>query len=83
MTFLRLSALAAAHGTSVDEFAGPWLDSLFRVSPPPPSLTEEERRAAFEEWMRVVESRADRYPPGFVLDDSRESMYRERLDAQL
>jgi hypothetical protein len=34
-------------------------------------------------WKRDAESRAGRYPKGFVLDDSRETLYREREDAQL
>ncbi len=29
----------------------------------------------FDAWMADVQARANRYPPGFVMDDSRESMY--------
>jgi hypothetical protein len=34
-------------------------------------------------WMKEVEARADRYPPGFVLDDSYEAIYGERENSQL
>ena len=34
-------------------------------------------------WKWDAESRASRYPPEFVLDDSRETLYREREDSQL
>ena len=29
----------------------------------------------FDAWMAAVEARAGRYPRGFVMDDSRESIY--------
>ena len=35
----------------------------------------ETRQSAFEEWIKRIESRAGRYPPGHVLDDSRESIH--------
>lgn len=38
-------------------------------------LSPAEREQRFGEWMREVEGRASRYPPGFVADDSRESIY--------
>ena len=34
-------------------------------------LTVESRLQALDEWQRDIESRADRYPPGFQLDVSR------------
>jgi len=39
--------------------------------------------AELDAWKRDAESRAERYAPGFVLADSRETPYREREDAQL
>ena len=50
---------------------------------PPLPLTGDAWLAELEAWKRDAESRAGRYPPGFVLDDSRETIYREREDAQL
>jgi hypothetical protein len=49
----------------------------------PQPLTGDAWRAELEAWKRDAESRVGRYPPGFVLDDSRETVYREREDAQL
>ena len=40
----------------------------------------EGRRIALNEWMTLVRQRADRYPPGFVADDSRESIYGGRRE---
>jgi antitoxin (DNA-binding transcriptional repressor) of toxin-antitoxin stability system len=55
---------------------------LARIVPPP----AEPARAGegvgrdawlrqFNDWMRDVDARADRYPAGFALDDSREGIY--------
>jgi len=86
-TFRRLSERAAALNVSVDDFVKPALDRLAEtgaplVEPPLP-LTGDAWRAELEAWKRDAESRAGRYPQGFVLDDSRETIYREREDAQL
>lgn len=43
-----------------------------------PPLPSQEWRRAFEAWMTDVQARAGRYPPGFVIDDSRESIYEGR-----
>ena len=86
--FRRLSELAASLNIPVDAFALPALRRLVdetdaaRLETPLP-LTGEAWQAAMEEWRRAAASRAHRYPPGFVLDDSRETIYREREDAQL
>ena len=40
---------------------------------PPDTYDEWKRR--LDEWMAIVDARADRYPPGFQADVSRESMY--------
>jgi hypothetical protein len=54
------------------------------AAPPdvPTVLTGEAWRQAFDALTREVQARADRYPPGFVLDDSRETMYFGREDEQ-
>jgi hypothetical protein len=36
-----------------------------------------EWKANFDAWMANVQTRFNRYPPGFVLDDSRERMYED------
>jgi hypothetical protein len=86
-TFRRLAARAAALNVSVDSFVQPLLERLAELgssAPEPPApLTGDAWRAELEAWKRDAESRSDRYPPGFVLDDSRETLYREREDAQL
>jgi antitoxin (DNA-binding transcriptional repressor) of toxin-antitoxin stability system len=46
-----------------------------------PAIVEQQRQI-FDAWMKTVEAAADRYPPGFVLDDSYQAMYGEREDAQ-
>ena len=40
----------------------------------PLPLTGDAWRAELEAWKRDAESRADRYPSAFVLDDSRETI---------
>ena len=86
-TFRRLAAKAAALNISVDELVQPALDRLAETdtSSPEPSLplTGDAWHAELDAWKRDAESRAGRYPPGFVVDDSRETIYREREDAQL
>jgi hypothetical protein len=87
-TFRQLSARAAALNISVDDLVKPALDRLAETGtsapePPPSPLTGDAWRAELESWKRDAESRAGRYPPEFVLDDSRETIYREREDAQL
>jgi len=86
-TFRRLAARAAALNISVDDLVQPALDRLAETgtSPPEPPLplTGDAWHAELNAWKRDAESRAGRYPPGFVLDDSRETIYREREDAQL
>jgi len=86
-TFRRLAARAAALNISVDDLVQPALDRLAETgtSPPEPPLplTGDAWHAELDAWKRDAESRAGRYPPGFVLDDSRETIYREREDAQL
>jgi hypothetical protein len=86
-TFWRLAARAAALNVSVEDLVKPVLDRLAEGGSPAPELPlplgGDAWQAELEEWKRDAERRAGRYPPGFVLDDSRERMYRERDDAQL
>ena len=86
-TFGRLTARAAALNICVDDLVQPVLDRLAEdgtsTLEQPGPLTGDAWWAELEAWTRDAESRAGRYPPGFVLDDSRESIYRERDDAKL
>ena len=87
-TFRLLSERAAALNVSVDSLILPALERLIHKPSADPSeatlpLTGDAWRKEFEAWRRDAENRAGRYPPGFVLDDSRETMYREREDRQL
>lgn len=86
-TFRKLAAKAAALDISVDELVRPALTRLAGADTsapePSPPLTGDAWQAELDAWKRDAEGRAGRYPPGFVLDDSRETLYREREDAQL
>jgi hypothetical protein len=84
--FQRLAARAAALDISLDELVQPALERLAENSNPAPEpslpLIGDAWLAELNAWKRDAESRPDRYPPGFVLDDSRATIYREREDAQ-
>ena len=86
-TFRRLTERAEANNISVDDLVTSALERLAEagtpVPEPPSPLTGDAWQAEIEAWKQDAESRAGRYPPGFVLDDSRETIYREREDAQL
>jgi antitoxin (DNA-binding transcriptional repressor) of toxin-antitoxin stability system len=79
-----LQALAAGEEFLVTDAGRP----VARIVAPPLSISEEPMTAdqwqkGFDAWMKEVEARADRYPPGFVLDDSYEAIYGERENGQL
>jgi hypothetical protein len=86
-TFRRLSERAAARNISVDDLVKPALDRLAEggtpASGPSLPLTGDAWRTELDAWKQDALSRAGRYPPGFVLDDSREAIDREREDTQL
>jgi hypothetical protein len=80
-TYERLARRAADEQTTVDVLVEPVLNQLAG----PVAAKDREQTSpngdplkAFEEWMAHVKTRADRYPPGFVVDDSRESIYAGR-----
>jgi len=77
-TFRRLSERAATLNISVDELVKPALDRLAGSPSPEPvrPLTAEAWRTELEAWKRDAVTRAERYAPGIVLDDCRETMYR-------
>ncbi len=86
-TYRRLAARAAALNISVDDLVKPALDRLAEADTtagePPLPLAGDAWWAELEAWKRDAKDRAGRYPPGFVVDDSRETIYREREDTQL
>ena len=72
-TYAELSAQAAARQLSVEQYV---LPLLAQAKPEPQlPLAGAAWDAAIEELEREARSRADRYPPGFRVDDSRETMY--------
>ena len=81
-TYERLARKAVAKNTTVDDFVGPLLERLAETEPASavqlPLRTAAEREKALSEWMAQVQKRAGRYPAGFVVDDSRESIYQGR-----
>ncbi len=85
-TFQRLAERAAALNISVDALVESAVNYVAKYGPyppdPPPPLTGDAWQANWEAMKQEAESRADRYPPRFVVDDSRETIYGERLDAQ-
>jgi hypothetical protein len=46
-----------------------------RIEQAPNELPYEEWKRRFDAWQIDVAARADRYPPGFAADVSRESIY--------
>ena len=86
-TFQRLVAKAATLNISVEDLVKLALDQIAETdtSSPEPSLplTGDAWHAELDARKRDAETRVGRYPQGFVLDDSRETIYREREDAQL
>ena len=81
-TYERLARKAVAQNTTVEDFVEPLLDRLAETEPTSATLlplrTAAEREKALAEWMAQVQKRAGRYPAGFVVDDSRESIYEGR-----
>jgi hypothetical protein len=69
-TFADLARRASAAGLTVEQLVLPLLEQMA-----PPEPTPDERRRALDEWDARIRSRADRYPPGFRVDDSRETIY--------
>ncbi len=80
-TYERLARRAADLGTTTDALALPAIEQAAAAPPAVPTvLTGEAWAEKFREFTRKVQAEAHRYPPGFVLDDSREAMYFGRED---
>lgn len=86
-TFRRLATKAASLSISVEDLVKPALDQLAETEDSAPEtslpLTGDAWLAELDAWKRDAESRGNRYPRGYILDDSRQSIYGEREDAQL
>ena len=83
--FRRLSDQAKSMNRSVEEYVEPTLRRLVEYGQPLSEwkpLTDEEWEREWEAWDRDVEARGSRYPPGFQIDDSRESMYFGKDEAE-
>lgn len=83
--FRQLSEQARSMNRSVEEYVLPSLRMLDLHGEPLTEwkpLTDEVWEHEMEEWDRDIEARADRYPPGFLVDDSRELMYFGKDEAE-
>jgi hypothetical protein len=77
--FERLAKCAAAGNVTIEQLIVTLAseNSGSRHPTPPSQGTApfDEWKKQFDVWMADVEGRAHRYPPGFAMDDSRESIY--------
>jgi hypothetical protein len=46
-----------------------------QATTPPSPAGRQDWTVQFDAWMREVALRANRYPPGFVVDDRRDTIY--------
>ena len=76
----ELTARAQAEGLTTEEFVNRELEKLVISDPRKPKLTPQERVRLWEEWLA---SHSVDGPPLFDYAVSRESIYKEREDAQL
>jgi len=74
--FERLTKRAAALNVTIEELVTPLLDLAANSDANGNSgLSFDDWRKQFDGWMAQVQARVNRYPPGFMMDDSRESIY--------
>lgn len=69
-TLARLQTSATESKKTVEEYVAPFLEELAHRQP-----LIAERQKALEALRQYVSGFADRYPPGYRADDSRESIY--------
>ncbi|MSQ97411.1 MAG: hypothetical protein EXR98_23050 [Gemmataceae bacterium] len=75
--FEPLAKRAAALNVTVEQLVLKLVtetDGNGRPTPAPPQPFNEWKKN-FDAWMADVQARANRYPPDFAMDDSRESIY--------
>jgi hypothetical protein len=76
-----LATRAAALRVTVEQLIAPLLDLAAQThgdgssTGSPGAVSFDEWKNRLDSWMADVQARASRYPPGFILDDSRESIY--------
>lgn len=73
----KLRETAAAAGKDVNTFVREAIEEKLGLGSPL-RKSPEKWAAEFGEWMRDVAARASVYAEGFVVDDSRESIYQGR-----
>ena len=73
--FHRLASRAAMLNMTVEQLIAPLLDFAAESTAQPSTPSFDDWKKRFDGWMADVRARAHRYPPEFVLDDSRESIY--------
>jgi len=76
----ELAARAKAEGLTIEEFVNRELEKSIVAQPTPAELTPQERARRWLEW---TEKHAVGGPPLSDYAVSRESIYKEREDAQL
>jgi len=76
----ELAARAKAEGLTMEEFVNRELEKFLANQPPPSEITPQERARRWLEW---TEKHAVGGPPLSDYAVSRESIYKEREDAQL
>jgi hypothetical protein len=76
----ELAARAKAEGLSTEEFVNRELEKLVATQPQPSELSPQERARLLREW---IENHSVGGPPLSDYAVSRESIYKEREDAQL
>ena len=81
-TYERLARRAAALNVTVEQLVTPALERAAEAEAanglpitPPGDLPYQQWKTRFDEFLAIVHSRGDRYPPGFQADVSRESIY--------
>lgn len=73
-TYDVLVKAAAARRVAPEALAAATLDQLAPAEPPGPPSREEWLRD-FDAWIAEIRARPPLYPPGHVVDVSRESIY--------
>jgi hypothetical protein len=73
----KLRESAAAAGKDVGTFVREAVEEKLGLGAPA-QKSPDEWSAEFGAWMRDVATRASAYPEGFVVDDSRQSIYEGR-----
>jgi hypothetical protein len=85
-TYRKLSERAEKAQMSVEDLLTPALEKLATACetlPASDALSYEEWKKRFDELLAFANTLTDRLPPGHVVDCDRESIYKEREDAQL